>query len=96
MNDFVENVIAADAKYFIDHYFISEDQYNRAINWREGVDDPEIQTLIADWLESDVRYIDEVKRSVLKQMWYVAPVIETVLTKLKSQLMDTAKVLTGG
>lgn len=88
MTEFVRTVIKADAKYFIEHYFISEDQYNRVINWDDGVYDPEIQSLIADWLESDIRYIDEVKNSIEKQLWFVAPVIETASTVMKNQLRE--------
>jgi hypothetical protein len=85
--------IRADAKYFKDEGFISDDTYQRVLNWLEGKEDNGVHSLVASWLERDAEWMKSVEPSAMAFFWYFSPAIKLGSGAMRNILLSRAKQL---
>ncbi|MDP1891501.1 MAG: hypothetical protein Q8K55_11475 [Gemmatimonadaceae bacterium] len=87
--------IRADAQYFLDEGFISQDIYQRVLKWLEGEEDSESQAIVASWMEKDAEWMKSVESGAMARFWYFAPVIKLGSGAMRNILVSRAKQLKG-
>ena len=85
-----DDIIRADANYFFKNGFISSDEYNRVYNWLEGQDDMEMQLKVANWLESDAQYFDELAQALINYHWFILPFMSVFVCVVPKRLRKYA------
>jgi len=89
----VDDIILADANHFTKDGFITADKYNRVKEWLEGDEDREIQLEIANWLEADAQYFDELAQALVSFHWFIYPFIAVFLQVVPKRLRKYAEEL---
>ena len=87
--------IRADAQYFLDEGFISQDIYQRVLTWLDGKEDADTQAIVASWMEKDAEWIASIETKAMAYFWYVAPVIKLESLLMQRMLLSRAKELKG-
>jgi len=76
LSPLVRDIIRADANYFHRNGFIGPRFYETVLLWLEGKKANKVVTNdIADWLDSDAKYFDELSSSLCRHHWYIYPLM---------------------
>ena len=68
-------LIRANSRYFCDQGFEPRETLSQVKDWLEGGDDPEIQAKVIKWMESDIKWTQEIWAEVAHYYWYLWPVV---------------------
>lgn len=86
-------LIKADARYFCSMRFEPVGTLARTQDWLKGMDDPEIEAKIIRWMESDIRWTQQIQAEVARYYWYLWPVVWFVSRHIQGCFRRQLKIL---
>ncbi len=96
LSSLVYDIVVSDADYFAKNGFIMPDERDRVVKWLNGHQDDEIQLKVADWLESDGQYFDDLASALCRFHWFIWPFMLVLVKVVPKRLKKYAKELRDG
>ncbi len=78
MHKLIVRIVLADAEYFFNKGFITDDTRAKVWKWAKGESDRETRSMIADWVEADTRYCEYLAKPTCKHFWPIYPLVWVV------------------
>lgn len=93
MSDLTRAIIKADVGYFYKNKFISRKLYRDVLQWLDGTENREVEKVIADWLESDALYLEELAPAICHHHWFIWPFVWVMMKAGPMRLRKEAEEL---